>query len=55
MDKDNKEEADEKLEGYDIRIDPFGNISSNMKIEKVNEFLDKHVDDKKFKTSSEEE
>lgn len=52
---DKKKEDDEKLEGFDINIDPFGNISSNMKIEKLNEYLDKHVDDKKLKPSSEEE
>jgi len=50
-----KEEAKEHLEGFDIRIDPFGNISSNMNIDKVNEFLDKNVEDKKLHPSSEEE
>jgi len=55
MDKEKPEETDDKLKGYDIHIDPFGNVSSNMKIEEVNKFLDKHVDDKKLKSSSEEE
>ena len=29
-------------------IDQFGELKSNMKIEKLNEFLDKNVDDKKL-------
>ena len=29
-------------------INQFGEISSNMNIEKINEFLDKNVDDKKL-------
>ena len=52
---DKKKEDDEKLEGFDINIDPFGNISSNIKIEEVNEFLNKNIDDKKLKSLQEEE
>lgn len=55
MDKEKQEESEDKLEGYDIHIDPFGNISSNIKIEEVNEFLNKNIDDKKLKSSQEEE
>lgn len=36
------------LNGLDISIDQFGEIKSNMNIEKINEFLDKNVDDKKL-------
>lgn len=36
------------LSGLDISIDQFGEIKSNMNIEKINEFLDKNVDDKKL-------
>lgn len=36
------------LNGLDISIDQFGEIRSNMNIEKINEFLDKNVDDKKL-------
>jgi hypothetical protein len=36
------------LQGFDIEIDSFGEIKSNMNIEKINEFLNKNVDDKKL-------
>ncbi len=36
------------LQGLDITIDQFGEIKANMNIEKINEFLDKNVDDKKL-------
>jgi hypothetical protein len=36
------------LQGLDISIDQFGEIKANMNIEKLNEFLDKNVDDKKL-------
>ncbi|MDH4090642.1 MAG: hypothetical protein OEV74_01625 [Cyclobacteriaceae bacterium] len=36
------------LQGLDITIDEFGEIKANMNIEKLNEFLDKNVDDKKL-------
>lgn len=36
------------LDGFEVSIDQFGTLRSNMKIEKLNEFLDKNVDDKKL-------
>ncbi len=33
-------EVHKKLKGFDIGIDPFGQIKSNMPIEKLNKFLD---------------
>lgn len=36
------------LQGFDIEIDSFGEIKSNMNIEKINEFLNQNVDDKKL-------
>jgi hypothetical protein len=36
------------LEGFEISINQFGELKSNMNIEKINEFLDKNVDDKKL-------
>ncbi len=36
------------LEGFEISIDQFGELKSNMDIEKLNAFLDKNVDDKKL-------
>lgn len=37
-----------ELDGFEVSIDQFGELKSNMKIEKLNEFLDKNVDDKKL-------
>lgn len=36
------------LQGFDISIDSFGEIKSNMNIEKINAFLNENVDDKKL-------
>jgi hypothetical protein len=36
------------LDGLEVQIDSFGGIQSNMNIEKINEFLNKNVDDKKL-------
>ena len=37
------------LEGFKMNIDTFGEISSTFSIDKLNEFLNKNVDDKKLK------
>ena len=39
----------EDLKGLEIRINEFGEIISNTPVDKINKFLDKHVEDKKFK------
>lgn len=38
------------LDGFDIRINSFGEITSTIDIDKINQFLNKHVDDKKLRT-----
>jgi hypothetical protein len=43
-----KPKVHKDLQGFDIAIDTFGEIKSNMNIEKINEFLNKNVDDKKL-------
>jgi len=43
-----------ELKGFDIRIDSFGEISSAYDIDKINEFLNRHVDDKKLRGRGEE-
>jgi hypothetical protein len=37
-----------ELSGLEVTINEFGEIRSNMNIEKINEFLNKNVDDKKL-------
>lgn len=39
----------EELEGFDIKINEFGEITSSLDVEKVNQFLDQNVEDKKLK------
>jgi hypothetical protein len=43
-----KPKVHKELNGFDISIDQFGEIRSNMNIEKINEFLNENVDDKKL-------
>lgn len=53
MAKKKKKESDPKvhedLKGFKMNIDSFGEISSSFSIDKINEFLNKNVDDKKLK------
>jgi hypothetical protein len=41
------------LEGFNIIIDKFGNISSTKDISEINDFLNKNLKDKKFKYDQE--
>lgn len=43
-----KPKVHKDLQGFDIEIDSFGEIKSNTNIERINEFLNKNVDDKKL-------
>jgi hypothetical protein len=36
------------LDGFEVSIGQFGELQSNMNIEKINDFLNKNVDDKKL-------
>ncbi len=60
-DKKGKPEVHEELKGFNIKINEFGEITSNMDVDKLNEFLDENVEDKKLrelqdkKTNEEEE
>ena len=38
-----------ELDGFDIKIDTFGEIQTNYNIDKINKFLNRHVDDKKLR------
>jgi hypothetical protein len=39
----------EELKGFKMEINSFGEISSTLTIDKINEFLNKNVEDKKLK------
>jgi hypothetical protein len=38
-----------ELEGLNIKVNSFGEIKANYDIDKINEFLNKSVDDKKLR------
>ena len=54
MNKDKKEQIKERrnfheeLEGFDIKVNAFGELESSFDIDKINEFLNEQVDDKKM-------
>ena len=51
MSKSNKEKAKvhKDLDGLELNVDSFGEISSSMPIDQLNKFLNKNVEDKKLK------
>ncbi len=57
MAKKKKKEEDpkvhEELKGFKMEINSFGEISSSFSIDKINEFLNKNVEDKKLKDREE--
>lgn len=54
QDKEKKDaNVHKELKGLDININPFGEIETNFDVEKINQFLNKHVEDKKLKEREE--
>ena len=53
MAKKKKEEKDptvhDELKGFNININEFGQIVTNYEVEKLNDFLDENVEDKKLR------
>ncbi len=47
--KEEEPRVHEDLKGFKMEINSFGEISSTFTIDKINEFLNKNVEDKKFK------
>ena len=45
----------EGLKGFDIRVNSFGEMESTFEIDKLNEFLNKEVKDKKLENKVEDE
>lgn len=46
--KQGKPRVHKNLEGFEISVDQFGEIKSNLNIEAINSFLDQNVTDKKL-------
>ena len=53
--KDDKAKVHKDLEGLDVGVNSFGEVTSNLDIDKINEFLNKNVEDKKLKERDEKE
>jgi hypothetical protein len=53
--KQGKPRVHKELSGFEVSIDQFGELQSNMNIEKINSFLDRNVDDKKLLEKEETE
>ncbi len=49
MAKDKKPKVNKELEGFDVSIDAFGELKSSLDIDKINQFLNNNVDDKKLR------
>lgn len=47
--KSEKPRVNPELDGFEIKVNTFGEIISNYDINKINEFLNKNVDDKKLR------
>src|SRR5215217_6351677 len=45
---DKKARVHKDLEGFEIKVNPLGEITSNYDIDQINKFLDKNVYDKKL-------
>lgn len=43
-----KPRVHQELKGFEVSIDSFGELKSNLPIEKLNKFLNENVDDKKL-------
>jgi hypothetical protein len=48
QDPDKKPRVHKELEGFEIKVNPLGEITSTYSIEQINEFLNRHVRDKKL-------
>ncbi|WP_266368401.1 hypothetical protein [Tellurirhabdus rosea] len=47
--QEDKPRVHKELEGFDIKINTFGEITTSFDIDRINEFLNKTVDDKKLR------
>jgi hypothetical protein len=48
QDPEKKPRVHKELEGFEIKVNPLGEITSTYSIEQINEFLNRHVRDKKL-------
>ncbi|MEM8528727.1 MAG: hypothetical protein AAGG68_29095 [Bacteroidota bacterium] len=48
-------EVHESLKGFNININEFGEVSSSIQVDQINEFLNENVADKKLKEQQNQE
>lgn len=48
-DDNQKPKVAKELDGLELNVDSFGEIQNSLSIDKINEFLNKNVDDKKLR------
>ena len=46
---DKKPDVHKELKGFDIKINEFGEIKTNLEVDRLNQFLDENVEDKKLR------
>lgn len=49
--KPEDKKSDEEIKKFDIKINEFGELTSNLPIEDLNHFLDENLEDKKLNKS----
>lgn len=53
--KKKKPAVHEELEGFDVNVSTFGELQSSFDIDKINEFLNRNLEDKKLPRDSHSE
>lgn len=54
MKKSGDASVHDELQGFSIKINEFGEMETNLPIDKLNNFLNEKVEDKKIQSSEEE-
>ncbi|MCH2084292.1 MAG: hypothetical protein MK226_17985 [Saprospiraceae bacterium] len=52
--KQENPEVNKDLKGFNIKINEFGEITSNFEVDKLNKFLNENIEDKKLKDAEED-
>ena len=55
MKKEGNPTVHNELDGFDIKINPFGELQSNFAIDRINDFLNENTEDKKLSENPPEE
>lgn len=55
MKKKGKPAVHKELEGFDIKVNEFGQIVGNFNVEELNKFLNEKVEDKKLSKNTNDE